>query len=177
MPDQHLIKSFQLRENGSLEKVLQRYKPLILYIITPILPNLEDREECFSNVAMRLWRGIHTFDPQKSSFTTWLTTVTRNEALTYARLKKPEDLPLPEDAVLPEDDPEQLLLQKERQKAVQTALRRLSERDRILVYRRYYYCQSISQIAAELGATERSVEGRLYRIRRKLERYLKGVLL
>ena len=95
----------------------------------------------------------------------------------YARLKKPEDLPLPEDAVLPEDDPEQLLLQKERQKAVQTALRRLSERDRILVYRRYYYCQSISQIAAELGATERSVEGRLYRIRRKLERYLKGVLL
>lgn len=177
MPDQRLIKSFQLRENGSLEKVLQRYKPLILYIITPILPNQEDREECFSNVAVRLWRSIHTFDPQKSSFTTWLTTVTRNEALTYARLKKPDEFPLPERAALPEDDPEQLLLQKERQKAVQTALRRLSERDRILVYRRYYYCQSIGQIAAELGATERSVEGRLYRIRRKLERYLKGVLL
>ena len=56
MPDQRLIKSFQLRENGSLEKVLQRYKPLILYIITPILPNQEDREDCFSNVAVRLWR-------------------------------------------------------------------------------------------------------------------------
>lgn len=177
MKDQQLIRSLRLQEAGSLEKLLQRYKPLILYIITPFLPNQEDREECFSNVALRLWRSIHTFDPQKSSFTTWLTAVTRNEALTFARLKKPEEFPLPEAAAVPEDDPEQLLLQKERQEAVRKAIRRLSERDRVLVYRRYYYCQSIYKIAAELGVTERSVEGRLYRIRKKLERYLKGVLL
>ena len=37
-----------------------------------------------------------------------------------------------------------------------------------MFYRKYYYCQSTAQIAAELGLTERGVEGRLYRLRQKL---------
>ena len=38
----------------------------------------------------------------------------------------------------------------------------MQERD--LFYRKYYYCQSTAQMAAELGLTERAVEGRLYRL-------------
>ena len=50
----------------------------------------------------------------------------------------------------------------------------MSSGDRVLFYRKYYYRQPTAQIAAELGATERSVEGRLYRIRQKLKELLKG---
>lgn len=47
--------------------------------------------------------------------------------------------------------------------------------EKILFYRKYYYMQSISQIAAEVGMSERSVEGRLYRLKQKLKKQFKEV--
>ena len=56
------------------------------------------------------------------------------------------------------------------------ALEALDQRDRLLFYRKYYYCQSTAQIARELGLTERAVEGRLYRLRQGLRQKLGGEL-
>ena len=50
----------------------------------------------------------------------------------------------------------------------------LGQGDRLLFYRKYYYRQPTAQIAAELGLTERAVEGRLYRIRKNLREKLGG---
>ena len=74
----------------------------------------------------------------------------------------------------PAPTPEQALLQKERLQAVVRAVSGLSDRDRALFYRKYYYYQSTAQMAAELGLTERAVEGRLYRIRKRLQKELGG---
>lgn len=51
---------------------------------------------------------------------------------------------------------------------------RLSIGDRALFYRKYYYRQPTAQIAAELGMSERAVEGRLYRLKKQLRRLLGG---
>ena len=50
----------------------------------------------------------------------------------------------------------------------------LSKPDRALFYRKYYYRQPTAQIAAELGMSERAVEGRLYRLKKQLRRLLGG---
>lgn len=50
----------------------------------------------------------------------------------------------------------------------------LSIGDRALFYRKYYYRQPTAQIAAELGMSERAVEGRLYRLKKQLRRLLGG---
>ena len=60
---------------------------------------------------------------------------------------------------------------------MQKALGTLSQTDRRLFYRKYYYLQSTARIAAELSTTERAVEGRLYRIRKKLQKQLGGDVL
>jgi len=67
-----------------------------------------------------------------------------------------------------------MLLQKERGAALQQALLRLREADRVLIYRKYYYFQSTAQIARELGMTERAVEGKLYRAKKRLKETLGG---
>ena len=72
--------------------------------------------------------------------------------------------------------PEEALLLKERREALMRAISRLGIVDRNLFYRKYYYMQSTAQIAAETGATERAVEGRLHRLRKKLRRELGGEL-
>ena len=55
-----------------------------------------------------------------------------------------------------------------------TAIARNTALNRLLFYRKYYYLQPTKQIAAELGMTERAVEGRLYRLRKKLQKELGG---
>ena len=50
---------------------------------------------------------------------------------------------------------------------------KLPDLDRKIFYRRYYL-QPVSQIAAELGLSQRAVEGRLYRLRNRLRQELGG---
>ena len=69
--------------------------------------------------------------------------------------------------------PEQSVLQKEKNRNILRALSRLPKKERELFYRKYYYLQTTAQIARESGCTERAVEGRLYRLKKRLRRELK----
>ena len=68
----------------------------------------------------------------------------------------------------------QLILTGVTAPAIRKAVDRLGSVDRSLFYRKYYYLQSTARMAAELGLTERGVEGRLRRLRLKLRRALGG---
>ena len=70
--------------------------------------------------------------------------------------------------------PEEALLRKERARRIKTVADALPRSERLLFYRKYYYMQSTSQISAETGMSERAVEGRLYRIKRKLRKHMGG---
>lgn len=163
------------KNEQGMDALLLHYGPLMRYIIAPILQNPQDREDCLSEVSMRVWEKIGQFDGEKGSFRAWLTTITRNTALNHARRASGSSAEeLSESTPSPELSPEETLLKKERQEALKTALNRLSYKDRLLFYRKYYYRQSTAQIAAELGMTERAVEGKLYRVKKQLRKSLGG---
>ena len=163
------------KNEQGMDALLLHYGPLMRYIIAPILQNPQDREDCLSEVSMRVWEKIGQFDGEKGSFRAWLTTITRNTALNHARRASGSSAEeLSESTPSPDPTPEETLLKKERQEALKTALSRLSYKDRLLFYRKYYYRQSTAQIAAELGMTERAVEGKLYRVKKQLRKSLGG---
>lgn len=163
------------KNEQGMDALLLHYGPLMRYIISPILQNPQDREDCLSEVSMRVWEKIGQFDGEKGSFHAWLTAITRNTALNHARKASGSSAEeLSESTPSPELSPEETLLKKERQEALKTALSRLSYKDRLLFYRKYYYRQSTAQIAAELGMTERAVEGKLYRVKKQLRKSLGG---
>ena len=163
------------KNEQGMDALLLHYGPLMRYIIAPILQNPQDREDCLSEVLMRVWEKIGQFDGEKGSFRAWLTAITRNTALNHARKASGSSAEeLSESTPSPELSPEEALLKKERQEALKTALSRLSYKDRLLFYRKYYYRQSTAQIAAELGMTERAVEGKLYRVKKQLRKSLGG---
>lgn len=175
MEEQEIISLLLRRDETGLEELLCHYGPLMRYIIAPILPNREDQEECLSEAAMRVWDKIELFDPEKGGWAAWLTALTRNTALNLARRGAAgggQDIPphLP----APDPTPEQAILEQERRTAVGRALNALAPGERALFYRKYYYLQSTAQIAAELGTTQRAVEGKLYRLKKRLRRMLGG---
>lgn len=174
--EQDMIALLQQHDERGMDALLLHCGPLMRYIIAPIVPNALDREECLSEASLRVWNKIAQFDAARGSWSAWLTAVTRSTALNFQRsaARHGDTQTLPEDAPSPEASPEEALLRSERRAALHDALARLGQNDRALFYRKYYYLQSTAQIAAELGMTGRAVEGRLYRLKKRLRTMLGG---
>ena len=88
MRELEIIRLLLEKEQTGIEELLRHYGPLMRYIIAPILPDLQDREECLSEVTMRVWENIEQYDAQRGSWTAWLTALTRNAALNRARRER-----------------------------------------------------------------------------------------
>lgn len=177
--EEQIVKLLKVRDESGMKLLLKYYKPLMYYIITPILSNPQDRDECISEISLRLWEKIHLYDESKSNFLTWLTAFVKNTALNQAKKNAKhgdyEDIKEMEDSI-PSNNPtpEQIVLQKEREKELLKVLNTLKPQDKLIFYRKYYYMQSTEQIAVELGTTIRAIEGKLYRIKRQLRKTLGG---
>ena len=172
MDDLELLRLLRSRDQRVLDQLLVRHGPLLRYILCPILDDPREREECLSDVALQIWERADQFDPERGSLTAWLSAIARNTALN--RRGTGDCQPLDDSMLDPAPGPEEELLRKERTQRLLLAVRRMSEIDCSLFYRKYYYLQSAAQMAAELGLTERGVEGRLRRIRLRLRKELGG---
>lgn len=179
MEDQKLVALLLARDDRGLDALQEKYGPLLGYIIGPILPDPEEQKECLSDVTMLAWDRIGQYDPAKGGFPAWLSALARNAARNRRRgeLRRERGREEPdEQRPDPSPGPEEVVLRKERAKRLQKAIDGLGTLDRSIFYRKYYYLQPTAQIAAELGLTQRGVEGRLHRLRKRLRKELGGEL-
>ena len=166
-----------LRHNDKALPLLElHYGPLIRYIIAPILSDQRDRDEVFSDTVLRVWDRIDQFDPDHGTWANWLSVISRNAAIDRLRKTAPATSEITDEIPAPDSNPEQQLIRKECQQALSKAIRNLTYEEQTLFYRKYYYRQPTSQIASEYGTTERAIEGKLYRIKKKLRKVLGGGL-
>ena len=175
--DDQMIELIKERKDDGMRILQQQYGGLMQYIVGNILKDTRDTEECISDIYLLVWNKIESYSNLKGKFSTWLTTITRNTAVNYLKRKSIASntacAELTEDLSTP-TTPELDLLNKERASQLLKTIQTLSIREQHLFYRKYYYLQSTAQIGAELGMTERSVEGKLYRLRKKLQKLLGG---
>ena len=176
MDERTLMAKIAGGDEAALHALLRQYGPLIRYILRPILTDERDREECYADISLKIWQTADSFDGDKGALKAWLTVLSRNAALNHARRaakheggeELTEQIPSP--ALTPEED----MLRQERANELYRALQELAPKEKALFYRKYYYLQPTAQIASELGMTERAVEGKLYRIRKRLRKQLGG---
>ena len=154
MSQEEIISLIRRRDERGAQALLIHYGPLMRYVIAPILRDPQDL----------------------GSWNAWLTALARNAALDRARQLRRTDATQELSVQLPspEPTPEQEILRREQRDALHRALGQLSAAERVLFYRKYYYMQSTEQIARELGMTPRAVEGRLYRLKKRLRHAMGG---
>ena len=175
MDERILMEKIAGGDEAALHALLRQSGPLIRYILRPILTDERDREECYADISLKVWQTAGSFDGEKGTLKAWLTVLSRNAALNRAR-RAQTDAPLEEDVPHTGGSAEEELLRRELRQRLQSTVAALPPEERNLFYRKYYYCQSTAQMAAELGLTERAVEGRLYRLRQGLRQKLGGEL-
>lgn len=176
MKDHELAQFIASGNENAASELINNYGPMIRYIISPILSDKREREECFNDVVMRAVEKIESYSEAKGSFKSWLSVLTRNTALNRARKlrNEPDTQSIAANMAAFKDNPEEELIKSETLRKLELIVQNLSPRDKMLFYRKFYYCQPISQIAAEMGMTQRAAEGRLYRLKKKLREELGG---
>lgn len=177
MDDLELLEKLKGGDSDAFEALWTRYAGMMTYIVRGILSDPHEIEECLSQIRVKLWEKLPSYQAEIASLSTWITAVCRNAAYdTLRRLQRHAEhiAPLTDWTPDPAPAPEESLLHQERLERLKKALNSLRDSDRRLFYRKYYYLQSTAQIAAELGLSQRAVEGRLYRIRTRLQKLLGG---
>ena len=173
LTEKRALALLQADRPGGLEWFIDEYTPYVSAVVRGILGRAmpeQDIEETVSDTFVTLWRSRTKVRPGQAKG--YLGAIARSRALNRLRLAG-SDLALEEDIlILPEEDPEALAEGRERDEAVRRAVQSLSEPDREIFVRHYYYGQRAADVAALLGMTPEAVRQRLKRGRDKLRAVL-----
>lgn len=174
MNDRQIIGLFWARSEQAIHEVMSTYHSLCAGVARKILIDERDVEECVQDACIRAW---NTIPPQKPhSLGAYLACITRNlaldryaynhadkrsTALTTAFEELEPFLPGSGDPAASSD--EDLLRQ-----VLNDFLRQLPKEKRIIFVRRYFYGDSVRDIAVFCGCTEGKVRTVLFRVRSDL---------
>ena len=165
-------KALRLLQQGSAEALkwfMGKYTPYVSTIIYNIIGSAmtsADVEEVASDVFFALWENADKVN--SGSVRGYLGAVARNKAKNKFR-EAGFELPLDEELYISEDLPlEELQMERELQHIVRKKVLEMTEPDREILLRYYYYYQSIQRISREMGMSVSNIKVRLHRARNTL---------
>lgn len=178
MEDKKIIELFFARSERAIACVQERYGDLCRHIAANILPDPGDVEECVNDTYLALWNAIPPARPQ--ILRPFVARIARNQAISKYRYnaakKRGREVTVPLEELEPwlasAQDVQGELDGKELTRAIERFLLTLDADSRNVFLRRYWFYDSVEQIAAGFGATESWVKSRLLRTRSKLRIYL-----
>jgi RNA polymerase sigma-70 factor (ECF subfamily) len=179
MDDAKIVQLYWDRDEQAIPATADKYGSYCTAIAKNILGNKEDAEECVNDTYLSAWNSMPPHKPNILS--AFLGKITRN--LSFNRYKHNtadkrgggELLAVLDelaDCVSGKEDTEQEFNRKELVKAIDAFLDTLPRDKRSIFIGRYWYTDSISDIAKQHGMKEGAVSMTLNRLRAKLHDYL-----
>lgn len=179
MDDSAIVQLYFDRSEDAISETDRKYGPYCYTIAHNILANKEDAEESVSDTYLAAW---NTMPPRRPSIlSTFLGKITRRLSIDRWRIRTAYkrgggELPLALDelseCVSGGETPEQTLMRRQLALRFNQFLQGLPETERSVFLCRYWYVDSIAQIAAQFGFTESKVTSMLHRTRGKLRTWL-----
>jgi RNA polymerase sigma factor (sigma-70 family) len=185
MEDSKIIELYWSRNESAIGETNIKYGRLLHSIALNILSNHEDSEECVSDTYSKAWSMIPPQMP--NSLTAYLGRIVRNLSINRwhqnraQKRYKGAELLLSElsDCLPTSDNVEKVIEAKELSEMISDWLYTLSQDDRVLFLRRYWFGDSLNKLADECGTTPNKLAGRIYRLRQGLKNILEkeGIFL
>ena len=185
MTDQKIIDLFLERSEQAIVELSKKHGSPVRKVAYNILGNLQDTEECVNDTWLATWNAVPPQMPRK--LRTFVCRIARNLAAKKYHSSSAEkrnsqyDLALDELAeCIPDmNTVEDAYTAKELAAAINCFLDTLSYEDRFIFMRRYWYADSLTDIARMTGMSYNTVSVRLHRTKSKLKEQLvkEGVLV
>ena len=177
MDDLRIIEMYFERDEQAIKETATKYGKLCHSIAYNILNNHQDSEECVNDTYIGVWNAIPPTRP--NNFMAFVCRIARNLSLkrlgTMTRQKRRPDTLVSLDElaeILPDESIADEFSDEDIGKAISDFLRNEKEDVRNVFIRKYYFFDSIGDIAKRYGFTESKVKNMLYHTRNKLKEYL-----
>ena len=179
MSDEMLIKKLLAGEPEALSYIIDTYSKLLWIVVGGILGKIgtaQDIEECISDVYFHVWKNPAAFDSGKGSLKTFLAILAKSKALdVYRKLSKSGIIELNEAINGRDDDLLDYIVNKEMCQELYAAIASLTEPNKEILIRRYFFDEKPSKIAENISLPVKEVENRLYQSKLKLRKKLTDV--
>lgn len=177
--DEEIIQLYFERNEKAIQATADKFGHYCNSIAYHILNNWEDTEECVADTYLKAWNSIPPNRP--SVLRLFLGKITRNKAFDIYKKMNADKRGGGEFTIILDElaecvsggsEPDKELDRKQMQDAINSFLGALSKEKCALFVRRYWYAESISEIAERYSMSENYVSVSLYRLRKKLHDYL-----
>lgn len=172
--DGRIIELFFERSENAIAQTKEKYGAVCMHLLRNLLQNELDAEECASDVYLALWNTIPPERPEP--FLTYLLKIARNQGLrriTYQNAQRRGNvqlLPLEEleGCIASPETVEQTVEGKLLEQEIVNFLQTLPKADRQLFIRRYWFCDSVEELAECFGWSKSKIKSKLFRLRNRL---------
>lgn len=180
MRDQQIVDLYWERSEDAIHQTERKYGAYLSKVAYNILADFEDSKECVNDTYLAAWNSMPTNRP--SVLSSYLSKITRQISIDVFRKKIAQKRYASEYALSLEElgdsfsdgtTPEQTLGGKLLDDTINRFVRALPDNVQRAFVGRYYFFDSLKDIASYCGMTEGKVKMLLYRTRQKLKVYLK----
>jgi RNA polymerase sigma-70 factor (ECF subfamily) len=177
--DINLLEGLRKQSPQAQQQMLDRYGRDVFAQVVRLIPVVENAEEVYQDVFIKVFRNIGQYDAEKSSLRTWISRIAYNESITFLRHKR---LPMVyyedhdgEAERLSDAEVEDTFGQPnpETVQLIRAALQHLPPDERAIVTMFYYEEMSLKDIAYVTESIPTTVASKLSRTRKKLYKIIK----
>jgi RNA polymerase sigma-70 factor (ECF subfamily) len=185
-----LVRKAQAGDRLAFEELVRRYDRDVLRLALNLVHRPEEARDVYQESFLRVYRNLNRFRFE-CSFYTWLYRIVTNVGLDHLRRRtsrREDQAPVADEAegstrdffdrqpeLRPASNPERQLLGAELGQQIQSAMRRLSPRERMVFEMKHHQGMRLRAIGDLLGTSEETVKNTLFRATRKLRESLDGV--
>ena len=177
MEDEKIIELFFSRSESAITEISKKYGGICTQTSFNITSDWCDAEECVNDAYLGAWNSIPPQSPDP--LRAYICRIVRNRSLKKLRansaIKRGSQFEVSlselEDCI-PDNSMDEQLSISELSAQINAFLAVLPKDDRLMFVKRYWFSESISELADAFGITENNVSVRLSRIRGKLHQYL-----
>lgn len=178
MDDLEIIELYFARNEQAIKETDVKYGKHCFRLAHNILSNVQDSEECVSDTYLAVWNKIPPTRPD--NFIAFLYKIVRNLSMKKLdfnlALKRNQNMTISLselEAIMPDNRMMQEWECENLGKIISDFLRQEKEDARNVFIRKYYFFDSVSDIAKRYSFTESKVKNMLYHSRARLKDYLK----
>ena len=179
MKDSEIVNLYWDRNEDALRQTQSKYGAYLSKVAYNILADFEDCKECVNDTYMAAWNSMPTHRP--GNLATYLGKITRQTAIDVFRMRNASKRYASECAVSLDElgdsfsdgmTPELVLNARLLDEAINRFVRALPADAQNTFIGRYYFFDSLKDVAAYCGMTESKAKSLLYRTRQSLKAYL-----
>ena len=177
MRDEDIVELYWQRNENAIKETDTVYGRRLHVLSERIVNSHEDAQECVSDTYMKAWE---TIPPQRPNyFFAYLARICRNLSLdrlewwnAAKRSASIDSLTQEMELCIPDHSLERKLEGEELGRVLSRFLGSLSRENRMIFMRRYWYCDSVQEIAGRFNISQSKVKTQLHRTRNKLKQFL-----